>query len=238
MSTSFRGSAPLHHTLLSNTMMTGVSLQTLHPTRFDRGTVLAQTPYPGIEHDSTTVLELEALLAPLGADMLVLGIKDRVYVPPYPDITQPLSTEESENLRLAPKITSDDRHIQWQAWSAEEIMRRHRVIGPLWSLVTCKISGKLAQKRIIWTSGFRLGKLNGGEATEVGRPVVPGLLSETRNVFIKTYDDHILQADEVKIEGGEITGFSHAAERAHMMELSTYHGRPPGDFAVFRDMLR
>jgi len=219
-------------------MMTGVSLQTLHPTKFDHGMVLAQTAYPGIEHKSTTVPELAALLAPLGADMLVQGIKDRVYIPPCPEIARPLSTEESGSPRLAPKVTSDDRHVQWQAWSAEEIMRRHRVIGPLWSLVTCKIPNKLTQKRIIWTSGFRLGMLNGEEATEVGRPVVNGLLSGTRNVFIKTYDGHILQADEVKIEGGEITRFSRAAERAHMVELSTYHGRPPGDFAVFRDMLR
>lgn len=218
-------------------MTTGVSLQTLHPTKFDHGKVLAQTPYPGIEHDSTTVPELEALLAPLGAEMLVQGIKDRIYIPPYPDIAQPLSTEESERPRFAPKITSDDRHIQWQAWNAQEIMRRHRVIGPLWSLVTCEIAGKLTQKRIIWTSGFRLGMMNEEEAPKVGRPVVTGLLSKDQNVFIKTRDGQVLQADEVKIEGGEKTRFSHVVERAHMVELSTYHGRPPRNFAVFRDML-
>jgi len=218
-------------------MMTGVSLQTLHPTKFDHGTVLAQTPYPGIEHDSTTVPELEALLAPLGAEMLVQAIKDRVYIPPYPDIARPLSTGERESPRLAPKITSADRHVQWQAWSAEEIMRRHRVIGPLWSLVTCKISGKLIQKRIIWTSGFRLVMINEEEAPEVGRPIMTGLQSKVQNVFIKTYDGQVLQADEIKIEGGEITRFSHAVERAHMLDLSSYQDRQPRDFAVFHDTL-
>lgn len=62
--------------------MTGVSLQTLHPTKFDHGVILAQTPFPGIKHDTTTVSELEALLAPMGADMLVQGIKERIYIPP------------------------------------------------------------------------------------------------------------------------------------------------------------
>lgn len=217
--------------------MTGLSLQTLHPTKFDHGTVLAQTPYPGIEHNSTIVSELETLLAPLGADMLVRCIKDRVYIPPYPNIAQPLSIEESASLRLAPKITSNDRHIQWQAWSAEEIMRRHRVIGPLWNLVTCEIAGKLTQKRIIWTSGFRLGMMNEDEAPEVGRPMVTGLRSKNQNVFIKTCDGQVLQADEVLIEGGEISLFSHAVQRAHMVESSTYEGHPPRDFASFRDML-
>lgn len=218
-------------------MITGVSLQTLHPTKFDHGRVLAQTPYPGIEHNANTVSELETLLAPLGADMLVRGIKDRVYIPPYPDIAQPLSIGESGSLRLAPKITSSDRHIQWQTWSAEEIIRRHRVIGPLWSLVTCEVTGKWTQKRIIWTSGFHLGIMNGEEALEVGRPIVTGLHSKTQNVFIKTRDGQVLQADEVKIEGGEISRFSHAVERSHMVESSTYQGRPPRDFAVFHDIL-
>ena len=218
--------------------MTGVSLQTLHPTKFDHGTVLAQTPYPGIEHGLTTVSELETLLAPLGADMLARGIKDRIYIPPYPDVAQPLSAEESESLRLAPKITSNDRHIRWQAWGAEEIMRRHRVIGPLWSLVTCEIAGKLTQKRIIWTSGFRLGMMNEEEqAPVVGRPILTGLHSKSQNVFIKTCDGQVLQADEVKIEGGEISRFSRAAERAHMVELSTHQGRPSRNLAVFRDVL-
>lgn len=217
--------------------MTGLSLQTLHPTKFDHGTVLAQTPHPGIEHNSSTVSELETLLAPLGADMLVRGIKDRVYIPPYPDIAQPLSLEESASLRLAPKITSNDRHVQWQAWSAEEIMRRHRVIGPLWSLVTCEIAGKLTQKRIIWTSGFILSMTKEEEEPEVGRPMVTGLHSKNQNVFIKTCDGQVLQADEVKIEGEEISLFSHAAQRAHMVESSTYEGHPPRDFASFRDML-
>ena len=199
--------------------MTGVSLQTLHPTKFDHGTVLAQTPYPGIKHNATTVPELVAFLAPMGADMLVRGIREGVYIPPFQDLAWRGEIDKSAALRLAPKITSNDRHIQWHSWTAQEIMRRSKIIGPLWNYVTCKITGRQEQRRIIWASGLRLSTENIGQVTTRGRPIMTGFQEKSQSIHITTCDGQVLTTDEVKIEGQGVTDFSHAAKQVDMVDL-------------------
>ncbi|KAK5663019.1 hypothetical protein OQA88_6434 [Cercophora sp. LCS_1] len=79
-----RGPAPLHHALLNNHSHTGVSLQTLSEKTFDAGTVLSQTPLPGIPiPPNCTLPDLHALLAPAGAAMLINGLRSGLHVPPY-----------------------------------------------------------------------------------------------------------------------------------------------------------
>lgn len=129
----FRGPAPLHHVLLAGESYTGVTLQTLHPKKFDHGAILAQTPFPGFEipNPSTcTVSQLLEFISPKAADLLVQGIRDKVFLPPIKDLA-PIS---SRRLRHAPKITTEDRFIHWDTMTATEICRRDRVLGRLWSL--------------------------------------------------------------------------------------------------------
>lgn len=59
--------------------------------------------------------------------MLVDGIRNRVYVPPHED-TGWYSSATSH----APKITKEHRRVDWQKWTAEEIILRKRVLGDLW----------------------------------------------------------------------------------------------------------
>ena len=217
--------------------MTGVSLQTLHPTKFDHGTVLAQTPYPGIRHESTTVPELVALLAPMGAEMLVHGIRNGLFVPPLQDVALGRSGQEGDMLRPAPKIRSNDCHVLWHSWTAREIIRRHRVIGPLWNLVICKAAGNTRKKRIIWTNGFRpfTGELDA--IPTVGRPILTGLHSKIQNIYIRTCDGQVLQADEVKVEGEGVSDFPHAAKRAGMIESPSALSDAPHGSALFHGEL-
>ena len=207
----------MHHTLLHETQVTGVSLQTLHPTKFDHGVVLAQTPYPGIEHKSTTVHELATLLAPKGAKLLVEGIKQGIYIPPFEDVSW-CRTEDSQSIRLAPKIQPSDCHIDWASWTAADIMRKHRVIGPLWNFASSSKPEHDSSRRVIWTSGFRTVGADRSLSPNAGHPVVIKSQSD-QEIYIKTCDGQTLQVDEVKVEGERSMGFLSAAKRAGMVEL-------------------
>lgn len=217
---SFHGPAPLHHTLLSGCQRSGVTVQTLHPKHFDRGTILAQTPYPGFEHGCSTVPELLTLMSSKGAKMLVQSINDRLYLQ---------STKNSDNLegdrieataRAAPKITSQDRFIDWNTWTAEAIIRKHLVIGPLWSFI------KNAQdvRRIIWPTGFTISEeVAINSDFPVGRLVVFGseACADGQVAYVQTCDDRVLKVDKIKIEGGVEMPPLRAAKKADMIHDGT-----------------
>ncbi|KAL8759857.1 MAG: hypothetical protein Q9184_003510, partial [Pyrenodesmia sp. 2 TL-2023] len=213
----FRGPAPLHHTLLRSRTRTGVTLQTLHPTNFDRGTIVEQTPPPGIEHGTETVEELRNLLAPIGAQMLVQALMDGTFVLPNQRISMingnPSPTEPSYAHKIGPK----DRHIDWTTWTASDILRRHKIIGPLWNITEAHVKDRMGQheaaKRIIWDHGFRLLEEDCHIHPPIGHPVVVGLHAPTQKVYIRTCDGNILVADKVKIEGQNTAEASLAARR-------------------------
>ncbi|RMX79403.1 hypothetical protein D0867_16483, partial [Hortaea werneckii] len=66
-----RGPAPIQHTLLRHRASTGITLQTMHPTRFDHGMILDQEEAPVPPH--STPEDLVDMLGPLGARMLAKG---------------------------------------------------------------------------------------------------------------------------------------------------------------------
>lgn len=141
---SLRGPAPLHHTLLQNRRYTGVTLQTLHESEFDRGIILAQTPAPGIlvppDADLPT---LHNLVTPPAAEMLIQGLRRGLHVPPLQPVRQQAQTE-GEEYSHAPKLTKDDRRVRWHDWVADDFVRRWRVLGPLWGQVRLSSSSSAA----------------------------------------------------------------------------------------------
>ncbi|EAA31723.2 Formyltransferase [Neurospora crassa] len=148
-----RGPAPLHHALLNRLSHTGVSLQTLSPQTFDAGTVIAQTPLPGIPiPPACTVSQLHDLLAPLGADMLVSSLQKGLHVPPLAPvidntipITPPLpSPVENKMYTHAPKITKADQRWSILHHSAADAALRARVCGAgsLWASVYLPIASE------------------------------------------------------------------------------------------------
>ncbi|KAL8825876.1 MAG: hypothetical protein Q9191_004145 [Dirinaria sp. TL-2023a] len=211
--------------------MTGVSLQTLHPTKFDHGMVLAQTPDPGIKHECTTVPELMALLAPKGAELLVEGIKQGNHVPPLKEVGWCKNEKDSQRTRCAPKIQPSDRHIDWASWTAADIMRRHRVLGPLWNFANASGPERAHSRRVIWTSGFRIAKAGHQLSSEAGQPVVTSFKTD-QDIYIKTCDGQILQADEVKLDGERNMGFLSAAKRAGMVDTPTDPLQCPRELSI------
>ena len=123
--TSLRGPAPLHHTLLAGRTRTGVTLQTLHKKHFDHGIILKQRGFDIPSPESCTVRELLDLVSVMGARLLVDGIRSGVFIDPVPSPLQESDKTSNNNMIIyAPKISSEDRHIDWTSWSWPEINRR------------------------------------------------------------------------------------------------------------------
>lgn len=264
---SFRGAAPIHHTLLRGEKNTGVTLQTMHPTEFDKGIILAQTEYPGFEHSCNTVPELRAAVAPKGAEILLQGLRDRVYVPPLKDLSLGLSKISGRLSRYAPKITRDDLHINWDTWTAERILWTQRLmIGTLWNLGEGvhsggksggKSGGNIKVRRLLWPQGFQLfpGPMN--NLAEYGRPIVvtgrrPKALPY---LVVGTCDGYTLVTQGIQVASSTETPVSHILSKKYSMAdpLDAFEGVakvlvPTGDgnatgegekeFAIFRQPLR
>jgi methionyl-tRNA formyltransferase len=130
-----RGPAPIEHALLQQRKRTGVSIQTLHPVHFDHGTILAQTPAPGLLISSgTTKAALEIQLAKIGAKMLVDVLNSRSYVPPHQDSGWYASMSNA-SVNYAPKITKQDSFVDFEKHTKEEIMVKQRALGETWCLL-------------------------------------------------------------------------------------------------------
>ena len=135
-----RGPAPVEWAIMLGRRTTGVSLQTLHPSRFDEGKILDQTPPPGLEMpnaDEITSKELDAYLAPIGARMLVDAIKTKLYLQPYNPV-QIGQSDSQEDLVHAPKLTTAFRVVGFEALTSTEILRRNRACGPLHAFTACR----------------------------------------------------------------------------------------------------
>ncbi|KAM0198193.1 hypothetical protein ACHAPA_007291 [Fusarium lateritium] len=216
-----RGPAPVHHAILKGYEYTGVSLQTLDDREFDHGTVLSQTPSPGISvPPGSTVQELTNLLAPIGAQMLVQGLRDGVYVPPRQDKSWKGDELEEERLSHAPKVTKAGGHVKWTTWTADEIVRRVRVLGSIW---THAANRKGETKRLILQDAEMISledARNGGaevqfvEGSELG--VFKTLASDQGDgsCAIRTSDNNMIRVRRIKEEG--------KAEKDAMTVLMSY----------------
>lgn len=126
-----RGPAPIEHAIWKGRECTGVSIQTLHPRHFDQGSVLAQTPKPGVPISRTTTSkELQDELAEQGAEMLVDVLRDGRYLEP----------KECERwyegpMDHAPKVTKEDRQILFEKITVDDVMRMQNALGDPWCVL-------------------------------------------------------------------------------------------------------
>lgn len=121
-----RGAAPVHWAIMLGRKHTGVTIQSLHPTKFDEGVILDQTPAPGIPVNHRWG-GLTDTLASFGANMLVNVIRNRKYIPPY----TPLPPRRFDEIALAPKIAKEHTQIDFNALSLPEILRRRNALSKL-----------------------------------------------------------------------------------------------------------
>ncbi|KAK2592677.1 Methionyl-tRNA formyltransferase [Conoideocrella luteorostrata] len=143
-----RGPAPIHHALLRGDAHIGISLQTLDDKAFDHGTILGQTPSPGLPiPPGATLHDILPDAAQRGAQMLIQGLRDGVHVPPHQDVGWKAAQLAGKELWHAPKVTKADGQVDWSTWTAEQFTRRVRVLGSVW---TYAVGNKGPSKRVIF----------------------------------------------------------------------------------------
>lgn len=129
-----RGPAPIEHAILKSRKSTGVSIQTLHPQHFDQGTILAQTPPPGIEiRSGMTAIALETQLAKTGAQMLLDVLKTHKYVPPLEDVGWYAGSDGP--VGHAPKITKQQHFIDFAEKNMQEILAVQNALASSWCIL-------------------------------------------------------------------------------------------------------
>jgi len=163
--------------------------------------------------------------------MLVQGLRDRVFVPPLKEVSwwsNPQLRDQAPKIRHAPKITPKDRCIDWSSFSANEILRRQRVLGSLWNMAT----GLDKRKRVIMTLSY-LSVLDDVPMEEPGLPFLwsPSSL-EGPYLVVKTKDRQFLRIVEMTVEGEQRAEAVRAATKARLLRdggvnraLVTFHGK-------------
>ena len=196
-----RGPAPIIHTLLKRRSHTGLTLQTMHPTQFDHGTILAQTQSPGtpVPADSTPDSLLD-ILGPLGAELLCRGIDDATFVPPVKDVRADFA--EAKHVDHAPKVTPEDRRINWTTLTSDEILLRDRVLGRLWDNKTySECLPHRSPKRVTFQGPWHTLDHSGAPFT-AGTPLtVHGSDSKAASLAIMTSDGKAISPASVTVEG-------------------------------------
>lgn len=163
----YRGPAPIYHTLLNNTPITGVTIQTLHPIEFDKGIFLLQTDPPFTVPPKTSYRSLHDALAVHGAELLVETCRRRLFIPPIQPVTNDYEPSH------APKIKADiHSRIDWRVLSAEDVEKKCGVLNTVW----CRFGSPeepqlLRRKRVILTD---ITRLDVPEKSIDGEEVPPG----------------------------------------------------------------
>lgn len=128
------GLLPIQRALMSDDKITGVTLQTLHPTKFDRGAILLRTSEMEIaQHD--TCASLAARLSAAGSQLLVEAVEKRLY-------EEKVLISSPYGYSLAPKILPSDSEISWSSHTGRNIKRLHDALGPLHTFKLVDISSK------------------------------------------------------------------------------------------------
>lgn len=235
-----KGSAPIEHAIINGYRRTGVTVQTLHPSKFDEGQILAQTPWPGIDipnPDEITSPELKKLLAKVGSDLLVHSLRERLYLQ---EIGQTESQQRQE-LRQAPKLTPESRHINFSSMTSTHILRLDRALGSLWVVPFVPSDAKSAapNARLLIGSGLRIADANELNCVspdildniKTGIPfcVVPKTDSielSTSPLLVRTADGEYLSIAEITVSGIKPGKSAAVASKAHLFkEVSTFSNK-------------
>lgn len=101
----------------------GVSIITLHPSKFDQGLIVDQLPLT-IDPFTEPYQHVLTRSAVLGADMLI----DRV-LPNYADYIRQARPQPAGQYRRAPKIKAEEGAITWHAMTARHVVCRFNALG-------------------------------------------------------------------------------------------------------------
>ena len=238
-----KGSSPIEHSIINGYRTTGVTVQTLHPSKFDEGKIVLQTPSPGIQipdPDNITSQELRDFLAPVSAEMLVRSLRERLYLSPQATPSS-MSTVE---LNHAPKLLPEARHISFQIMTSTHILRLNRALGRLWMRPGNPGNGQ-DDIRLILGADMRLADEKdlryipqGGTfgEVEIGFPfsvtnMKSGMDSAASTLLVRCADGKFICIPTMRLSGSGQGNSAAMAAKANLLEAAQPVG---GDLAVRR----
>ncbi|GAV55778.1 hypothetical protein ZYGR_0AY01710 [Zygosaccharomyces rouxii] len=132
----YKGASPIQYTLLNQDEYAGVTIQTLHPHKFDHGSIIAQTTplkvqnlllnrsesefEPGFPKRTAILMDQLGLQ---GGSLLKHVINEKLYASPH-------TLRPPYNSCYASKITSEMRRLHWPEDTAETAMTKLETLGP------------------------------------------------------------------------------------------------------------
>lgn len=139
------GSSPLQYALLNDDKFTGCTVQTLHPTKFDHGDIIIQSPeIPILDGDNS--VSLFKKFGEIGGDLLVEAIDRGLFVNPTP-------IKNNYAHSMAPKIPKARLQVFWDKFLARDIKRLYDALGPIFTFLNVNVIRKRKQicekKRVI-----------------------------------------------------------------------------------------
>ncbi|KAI5970318.1 hypothetical protein CANMA_000671 [Candida margitis] len=129
----YSGSSPIQYALLNDDKTTGVTVQSLHPTKFDHGSIIAQSNDIKI-NDTDDYDSLSDRLAQEGGSLLQ-GVIDRGL---FLNTSLPNTYERS----LAPKIDKSKSQALWSIYTSRQIKRLYDALGPVYTFLNTKTKKK------------------------------------------------------------------------------------------------
>ncbi|KAJ2272958.1 Methionyl-tRNA formyltransferase [Coemansia sp. RSA 451] len=113
----YRGPTPIQTAILNNDSHTGVTVQEVHPKRYDAGNILAQVPFE-LKLGMTRV-DLMTQLGHLGGELAVRVLQNLEYM------RKNSIVQNEEEATLTRMFTSGDAKIRWEDMTAMDVMRMH-----------------------------------------------------------------------------------------------------------------
>lgn len=133
----YSGSSPIQYAIRNGDQTTGVTIQTLHPTKFDRGEIIAQSEEVSVLENENYDSLLERL-GELGSDMLIQTLQKGLYKPPITPIIP------STSFSLAPRISPSESEIRWNDHTTKNVINLYNSLGPLHTFQKCLTKKKNA----------------------------------------------------------------------------------------------
>lgn len=160
----YRGSSPIQYALLNRDSETGVTIQTLHPTKFDHGHIIKQTEPLSVQEllSQGTVSEFEEDVPPKVATLMdQLGLRSGQLLQQM--IKQrDFETKDTPQYEasLAPKITTEMKQVHWKIQGKGAILAMNDALGPLFTykLALPKRKKEVMKRRIIIPEIFDAGE--------------------------------------------------------------------------------
>jgi methionyl-tRNA formyltransferase len=196
-----------------------MTLQTLHPVSFDEGTILDQTPWPGIDvPDDCNYPALLEIMQPLGAEMLLKAIRQRLYLPPYKDVGWANNAaDDKRSWKRAPKIETAHRLLCFETMDSSRMLRMSRAFESTWAFASVPTqTSDFEKRRVIFRGPFNI--LSHSSPYNAERKSIPGIppglpywpenaTDNERNLancplLINTFDGRTISADSMQVEGG------------------------------------